>query len=226
MQRTRQRTSRIGSITVMLVEDEILVRSLIKELLQATGNIDVIGEAVNGEEAVRLVKKRCPEVVILDINLTGIGAIEATRVLRRMDESLRILALSPNVDPSVPLRLLEMGIDGVVTKSSTPEELVEAVREVHRGRKYLDTRVARNIVLDRVSGRLSPLDALTPRELEVMTWIAKGRRVTEIASALSRSPKTISTLRSRVFRKLDVHSDVEVALLAIRHRLVKLDFLC
>ena len=226
MERTRQRTSRIGSITVMLVEDEILVRSLIKELLQSTGNIDVIGEAVNGEEAVRLVKKRCPEVVVLDINLSGIGAIEATRVLRRMDESMRILALSPHVDPSVPLRLLEMGIDGVITKSSTPEELVEAVREVHRGRKYLDARVARNIVLDRVSGRLSPLDALTPRELEVMSWIAKGRRVTEIAAALSRSPKTISTLRSRVFRKLDVHTDVEVALLAIRHRLVKLDFLC
>ena len=221
-----QRTSRIGSIKVVLVEDEILVRSLIKELLQATGNIDVIGEAVNGEEAVRLVKKRCPEVVVLDINLAGIGAIEATRLLRRVDESIRLLALSPNVDPSVPLRLLEMGVDGVVTKSSTPEELVEAVREVHRGRKYLDTRVARNIVLDRVSGRLSPLDALTPREIEVMTWIAKGRRVAEIAAALARSPKTISTLRSRVFRKLDVHSDVEVALLAIRHRLVKLDFLC
>ena len=221
-----QRKSRIGSIKVVLVEDEILVRSLIKELLQATGNIDVIGEAVNGEEAVRLVKKRCPEVVVLDINLAGIGAIEATRLLRRVDESIRLLALSPNVDPSVPLRLLEMGVDGVVTKSSTPEELVEAVREVHRGRKYLDTRVARNIVLDRVSGRLSPLDALTPREIEVMTWIAKGRRVAEIAAALARSPKTISTLRSRVFRKLDVHSDVEVALLAIRHRLVKLDFLC
>ena len=221
-----QRKNRIGSIKVVLVEDEILVRSLIKELLQATGNIDVIGEAMNGEEAVRLVKKRCPEVVVLDINLAGIGAIEATRLLRRVDESIRLLALSPNVDPSVPLRLLEMGVDGVVTKSSTPEELVEAVREVHRGRKYLDTRVARNIVLDRVSGRLSPLDSLTPREIEVMTWIAKGRRVAEIAAALARSPKTISTLRSRVFRKLDVHSDVEVALLAIRHRLVKLDFLC
>ena len=221
-----QRKSRIGSIKVVLVEDEILVRTLIRELLQATGNIEVIGEAMNGEEAVRLVKKRCPEVVVLDINLAGIGAIEATRLLRRVDESIRLLALSPNVDPSVPLRLLEMGVDGVVTKSSTPEELVEAVREVHRGRKYLDTRVARNIVLDRVSGRLSPLDALTPREIEVMTWIAKGRRVAEIAAALARSPKTISTLRSRVFRKLDVHSDVEVALLAIRHRLVKLDFLC
>ena len=221
-----QRKSRVGSIKVVLVEDEILVRSLIKELLQATGNIDVIGEAMNGEEAVRLVKKRSPEVVVLDINLAGIGAIEATRLLRRVDESIRLLALSPNVDPSVPLRLLEMGVDGVVTKSSTPEELVEAVREVHRGRKYLDTRVARNIVLDRVSGRLSPLDSLTPREIEVMTWIAKGRRVAEIAAALARSPKTISTLRSRVFRKLDVHSDVEVALLAIRHRLVKLDFLC
>ena len=115
-----QRTSRIGSIKVVLVEDEILVRSLIKELLEATGNIDVIGEAVNGEEAVRLVKKRCPEVVVLDINLTGIGAIEATRLLRRVDESIRLLALSPNVDPNVPLRLLEMGVDGVVTKSSSP----------------------------------------------------------------------------------------------------------
>ena len=221
-----RRTSRIGSIKVVLVEDEILVRSLIRKLLESTGNIDVVGEAVNGEEAVRLVKKTRPEVVVLDINLAGIGAIEATRLLRRVDESIRLLALSPNVDPSVPLRLLEMGVDGVVTKSSSPEEFVEAVRDVHRGRRHLDLRVARNIVLDRVSGRLSPLDALTPREMEVMTWIAKGSRVAEIAAALARSPKTISTLRSRVFRKLDVNSDVQLALLAIRHRLVKLDFLC
>jgi len=221
-----RRTSRIGSIKVVLVEDEILVRSLIRKLLESTGNIDVIGEAVNGEEAVRLVKKTRPEVVVLDINLAGIGAIEATRLLRRVDESIRLLALSPNVDPSVPLRLLEMGVDGVVTKSSSPEEFVEAVRDVHRGRRHLDLRVARNIVLDRVSGRLSPLDALTPREMEVMTWIAKGSRVADIATALARSPKTISTLRSRVFRKLDVNSDVQLALLAIRHRLVKLDFLC
>ena len=221
-----QRRSKLGSIKVVLVEDEILVRSLIKTLLESTGNIDVIGEAVNGEEAVQLVKKTCPEVVVLDINLTGIGAIEATRLLRRVDDSIRLLALSPNVDPSVPMRLLEMGVDGVITKSSTPEEFVEAVREVHQGRRHLDSRVARNIVLDRVSGRLSPLDALTPREIEVMTWIAKGSRVPEIATALARSPKTISTLRSRVFRKLDVHSDVELALLAIRHRLIKLDFVC
>lgn len=221
-----RRTSRIGSIKVLLVEDEILVRSLIRKLLESTGNIDVVGEAVNGEEAVHLVKKTRPEVVVLDINLAGIGAIEATRLLRRVDESIRLLALSPNVDPSVPLRLLEMGVDGVVTKSSSPEEFVEAVRDVHQGRRHLDVRVARNIVLDRVSGRLSPLDALTPREMEVMTWIAKGNRVAEIAAALARSPKTISTLRSRVFRKLDVNSDVQLALLAIRHRLVKLDFLC
>ena len=220
-----QRTSKIGSIRVILVEDEILVRSLIKERLEATGNIEIVGEAINREEAVRLVKKRSPEVVVLDTNLTGIGAIEATRLLRRVDDSVRLVALSPNVDPSVPLRLLEMGVDGYVTKSSMPEELEEAIREVHRGRKYLDPRVARNIVLDQVSGRMSPLDILTPREIEIMTWIAKGKKVAEIAAALARSPKTISTLRSRVFRKLDVNSDVEVALLAIRHRLVNLDFL-
>ena len=221
-----QRTSRIGSIKVALVEDESLVRALIRKLLESTGSISVVGEATNGEDAARLVKNRSPEVVVLDINLTGIGAIESARLLRRVDESIRLLALGPRVDPSLPLRLLEMGVDGFVTKSSTPDEFVEAVREVHRGRKYLDARVARNIVLDQVSGRLSPLDTLTPREIEIMTWIAKGSRVAEIAEALARSPKTISTLRSRVLRKLGVKNDVEVTLLAIRHRLVPLDFLC
>lgn len=117
-----------------------------------------------------------------------------------------------------------MGVDGYVTKSSTPDALVDAVREVHRGRRYLDSRVACNIVLDQVSGRLSPLDALTPRELEVMSWIAKGKRIADISAALSRSPKTISTLRSRLMRKLDVRTDVEIVLLAIRHRLVKLNY--
>ena len=221
-----QRRSRLGSIKVVLVEDELLVRSLIKELLEESGNISVVGEAANGEEAIGLVRKRTPEVVVLDVNLAGIGVIEATRLLRRVDESVRLLALGPHVDPSIPLRLLEMGVDGFVTKSCDPKEFVEAVREVHGGRRYIDARVARNIVLDQVSGRISPLDILTPRELEIMTWIARGSRVSEIAEALSRSPKTISTLRSRVLRKLNVQTDVAVTLLAIRHRLVKLDYLC
>lgn len=220
-----QRPSRIGSIKVVLVEDEAMVRSLMKERLEATGNIDVVGEANDGEDAVQLVRKRRPQIIVLDTNLAGIGAIEAARLLRRVDESIRILALGPNVeDRSVPLRLLEMGVDGYVTKSSTPDALVDAVREVHRGRRYLDSRVACNIVLDQVSGRLSPLDALTPRELEVMSWIAKGKRIADISAALSRSPKTISTLRSRLMRKLDVRTDVEIVLLAIRHRLVKLNY--
>ena len=220
-----QRPSRIGSIKVVLVEDEAMVRSLMKERLEATGNINVVGEANDGEDAVQLVRKRRPQIIVLDTNLAGIGAIEAARLLRRVDESIRILALGPNVeDRSVPLRLLEMGVDGYVTKSSTPDALVDAVREVHRGRRYLDSRVACNIVLDQVSGRLSPLDALTPRELEVMSWIAKGKRIADISAALSRSPKTISTLRSRLMRKLDVRTDVEIVLLAIRHRLVKLNY--
>ena len=220
-----QRPSRIGSIKVVLVEDEAMVRSLMKERLEATGNIDVVGEANDGEDAVQLVRNRRPQIIVLDTNLAGIGAIEAARLLRRVDESIRILALGPNVeDRSVPLRLLEMGVDGYVTKSSPPDALVDAVREVHRGRRYLDSRVACNIVLDQVSGRLSPLDALTPRELEVMSWIAKGKRIADISTALSRSPKTISTLRSRLMRKLDVRTDVEIVLLAIRHRLVKLNY--
>ena len=221
-----QRRSDSGLIKVALVEDEALVRTLIKDLLQQSGKIKVIGEASNGEEAVHVVKKTGPEVVVLDVSLSGIGAMEVTRLLRRVDDSIRLVALSPNVDPSVPLRLFDMGIDAYLTKSSEPQEVIEAVQEVHQGRKYLDSRIARNIVLDRVNGRTSPLDILTPREIEIMTWIAKGKRVAEIAAALARSPKTISTLRSRVFRKLDVNSDVGVALLAIRHRLVKLDFIC
>lgn len=221
-----QQLRRTGSIRVLLVEDEALFRTLMKERLETTGRIEVVGEASSGEEAVQLVRIRRPEVVVLDINLAGMGGVETTRILKRIDASLQILALSPSVDCNVPLRLLEMGVDGYVSKACAPNELVNAVRDVHNGDGYLDTRVARDIVLDHVSGRSSPLDALTPRELEVMTWIAKGKRVAEIAEALSRSPKTISTLRSRIVRKLEVRTDVEITLVALRYRVVKLNFHC
>lgn len=221
-----QQPRRNGSIRALLVADEALFRALMKERLESSGRIEVVGEASSGEEAVQMARIRRPKVVVLDINLAGMGGVETTRLLKRVDGSVQVLALSPSVDCNVPLRLLAMGVNGYVSKACTPNELVHAVRDVHNGDGYLDTRVAREIVLDHVNGRTSPLDALTPRELEVMTWIAKGKRVTEIAQALSRSPKTISTLRSRIIRKLDVSTDVEITLVALRYRVVKLNFHC
>lgn len=221
-----QQRRRTGSIRALLVADEALFRALIKERLESSGRIEVVGEASSGEEAVQMARIRRPQVVVLDINLAGMSGVETSRLLKRVDGSMQVLALSPSVDCNVPLRLLAMGVNGYVSKACTPNELVHAVRDVYNGDGYLDTRVAREIVLDHVNGRTSPLDALTPRELEVMTWIAKGKRVTEIARALSRSPKTISTLRSRIVRKLDVSTDVEITLVALRYRVVKLNFHC
>ncbi len=221
-----QQRRRNGSIRALLVADEALFRALMKERLESSGRIEVVGEASSGEEALQIARIRRPEVVVLDINLAGMSGVETSRLLKRVDGSLQVLALSPSVDCNVPLRLLAMGVNGYVSKACTPNELVHAVRDVHNGDGYLDTRVAREIVLDHVNGRTSPLDALTPRELEVMTWIAKGKRVSEIAQALSRSPKTISTLRSRIIRKLDVSTDVEITLVALRYRVVKLNFHC
>jgi two-component system invasion response regulator UvrY len=114
-----------------------------------------------------------------------------------------------------------MGVDGYLTKASAPEELIDAVREVHRGRRYVDSKLAQSVVLGQLRGNGSPLEDLTPRELEILSLIIKGQRVTDIANSLCRSPKTISTLRGRIMRKLDAGSDVELTLLALRYGLIE-----
>jgi two-component system invasion response regulator UvrY len=208
-------------IRVMLVDDHDLVRLLMKERLERVAGIEIIAQATTGEEAISKAKEARPDVVLLDVNMPGIGGVETVRVLRRIDDSMKLVIVSVHSDGPFPMRLLEMGVDGYLTKSSAPHELVAAVRMVHQGQRYVDPKLAQSVVLGNLGTNTSPVDTLSARELEVFSLIVKGQRISDIAERLCRSPKTISTLRGRICRKLSVSSDVELTLVALSYGLVE-----
>lgn len=208
-------------IKVLLVDDHDLVRILIRERLEPVHDIDVVAEARSGEEAIRKARQEPFDVVLLDVNMPGIGGLETARVLKRIHPGVKIIVVTVHSDGPFPMAMLEMGVDGYLTKASAPEELLTAVRDVYHGRRFVDPKLAQSVLLGRLAGPASPLDDLTPRELEVLTMIIKGKRIPYIAERLCRSPKTISTLRTRILRKLEAESDVELTLLALRHGLIE-----
>lgn len=208
-------------INVVLVDDHQLVRSGIRRLLEDVEQISVGGEAASGEEALKLVKEIRPDVVLMDVNMPGIGGLEATRKLLRVDENLRIIALTVHVDEPYPTRLLEAGALGYLTKGCNAEEIVAAIKTVNRGERYIGADIARQMALAGLSGMTkNPFDRLSQREVQVMMMITNGHRVQEISDVLCLSPKTVSTYRYRLYEKLGVDNDVELTHMAIRHDMI------
>ena len=208
-------------VRVLLVDDHDLVRTGIRRLLEDNEGIEVVAEARSGEEALSAVQTADPEVVLMDVNMPGMGGLEATRKLLRIKPDLKIIVLSVHVDGLVPRRLLEAGAVGYLTKGCSAEEVVLAVRTVRRGQRYISREVAQNLALNNVTGQGGGLDALSQRELQVLLMITQGRSIQEISDALFLSPKTVSTYRSRIFKKLAVDSDVELTHLALRYGIIE-----
>lgn len=208
-------------IKVALVDDHQLVRSGIRRLLDDADDIEVCGEAASGEEALKLVKQAKPDVVLMDVNMPGIGGLEATRKLLRIDEKLKIIALTVHVDEPYPSRLMEAGALGYLTKGCDEEEIVNAIRTVQRGERYIGADIARQMALSGLSGKnRNPFDRLSQREVQVMMMITRGHKVQEISDVLCLSPKTVSTYRYRLYEKLGVENDVELTHLALRHDMI------
>lgn len=206
----------------MLVDDHELVRIGIRRLLQDISGIKVIGEASNGEEAIRLAKELIPDVVIMDIQMPGIGGLEATRKLLRHNPDIKILALTVCEDEPYPSRLLQAGAAGYITKGTNAEEMIRAIRTIHSGQRYISSEIAQQLALKRFSkSDESPIDILSERELQIMLMITNGQKVQEISEKLCLSPKTVNSYRYRIFEKLKIDSDVELTLLAIRLGLIE-----
>jgi two-component system invasion response regulator UvrY len=209
-------------ITVLLVDDHQLVRSGIKRILQDAPDIDVIAEASSGEEALELLGKVTPQVVLMDLSMPGIGGIEATRKLLRTYPDVRVIALTVYTDSPFPSSLLEAGASGYLTKGCSDKEIVSAIRAVASGERYLVQDVAQQMALDALpSGRKNIFDQLSKRELEVMMMLTSGVSLQEASDRLCLSPKTVSTYRYRLYEKLSVANDVELTHLAIRHGVIK-----
>ncbi len=189
----------------------------IKRLLQDVPGFKVVGVGGTGEEAVQLAKELVPDVVIMDVNMPGIGGLEATRKMIRHNPDIKILALTIYEDEPYPSRLLQAGASGYITKGCDPEEMIRAVRTIHSGQRYISPGIAQQIAIKRVTkGEGSPLDLLSERELQIMLMITQGQKVQDISKKLCLSPKTVNSYRYRIFEKLGINSDVELTLMAMR----------
>ncbi|MDT8404019.1 UvrY/SirA/GacA family response regulator transcription factor [Sulfuriflexus sp.] len=209
------------TIRVLLVDDHELVRTGIRRLLEDFDGIEIMAEAENGEEAVSLVRKDKPDVILMDVNMPGIGGLEATRKLLQIHDDMKIIVVTIHVEEPFPSRLLKAGASGYLTKGCAINEIVEAIRTVHKGKRFIGSDVAQQLAMSILPGNdKSPFETLSQRELQVMLMVTQGQRIQEIAEKLCLSPKTVSTYRYRLFDKLDVKSDVELTHLAMRHGMI------
>lgn len=200
------------AIKVFIVDDHALVRTGFRMILGAEPDIEVVGEADSAEAALPQVRKLKPDVVLCDLHLPGLSGLELTERIVRGDCGSRIIAVSVLEDGPMPRRLLEAGAYGYVGKGCDAAELVQAVRDVSRGKKYLSSAIAQGLALAGLQGESgSPFDTLTPRELEVALLLNKGLRQEAIAKQLSLSAKTVNTHKTRLFDKLGIQDNIALA---------------
>lgn len=209
-------------IRVLLVDDHKLVRSGIRKILDESEDVEVVAEAETGEQALDLAREHEPDVVLMDVNMPGIGGLEATRKLLHFNPKIKVIALSVHRSEPYPGRLLEAGASGYLTKDCSADEIISAVHKVYAGETYIDADIAREMALSRLPGKkaASGLEELSQREMQVMLMVVQGKPIQEISDRLFISPKTVSTYRYRLFEKLGVHNDVELTRLAMRYGLI------
>ncbi|SDG01373.1 two component transcriptional regulator, LuxR family [Onishia taeanensis] len=207
-------------IKVLIADDHHLVRTSIAHLLDAENGIKVVDEAADGEEAVTLARQLRPDVVLMDIRMPGIGGLEATRKIAKTIDDCRVLVLTAFLEETFAQRLLDAGACGFIGKGAEPSEMVQAIRAVFDGKRYVSPTIAQRLVLSKIETPENPFDSLSQRELQVAMMIVNCQRVSDISDSLFLSPKTVNTYRYRIFEKLGVHSDVELTHLGLRHGLV------
>ena len=208
-------------ITVLLVDDHELIRTGVRGILDNAPDIEVTAEASTGEEAIEIVQQTPVDVVLMDVNMPGMGGIEATRRVLRVNPELKVIALTVLDDDPFPTRLHEVGAVGFLTKGCPADEMLRAIRAVYNGHHYIASEVARKHTLTEWYGQGdNPFKQLSSRETQVLLQILEGQKNQEISDILSLSPKTVSTYRQRIYDKLRISNDVELTRLAYRHGII------
>jgi DNA-binding NarL/FixJ family response regulator len=215
-------------IRVVIADDHHLVRQGVSALLEKGGDIEVVGEAANGQDALELVERLLPDVLVIDIGMQRLNGLEAVSRLRSLGLKTRALILSMYSDDTLVRQALRNGARGYLLKRSISEELLLAVRAVSRGDAFLCPEVSESLVVSLPesrddSGEMEPLSRLTPREREVLQLIAGGSTNSRIAKTLVLSEKTVEKHRGHLMAKLSVHDTAALVRFAIKHGLVALD---
>lgn len=210
-------------INLVIIEEFSLIRLGLRQLLQKDQSIKVIGESGKGSEALQLVRTLNPHVVLLDINLPDVSGLEVTHWLIANNKTLKILIVTSNDSELYSKRLLEAGALGYISKNSTPEELINAINSVYKGKPFIDETMAHNLALSNIDRNKDYLSKLSDREIEVIRMAIKGMTIKEIVEKLHINDKTIHSYRSRIFQKLHVKNDVELLIKALQHNMIKIE---
>jgi two-component system, NarL family, invasion response regulator UvrY len=203
-------------INILLVDDHAIVREGYRALLAKQPGLQVVAEAGDGARAYNLFKQFQPDLTITDISLPGSSGLELIARIKQRQADAKILVFSMHQNPGFAARALRAGALGYVTKSSPPEELLRAIREVHAGRHLLSADIALALALEKLGGERIALETLTVREFEILRLLVDGQSNEEIARILNISPKTVGNCHYLIKRKLGVASDIELTRLAIK----------
>ena len=202
-------------IRVFLLDDHGLMRAGYRMMLEPQADIEVVGEASSGDEALPLIRRLKPDVVLCDLHMPGVSGLDITERLVKGKSSSRVIIVSVQVDGPMPRRLLDAGAFGYLGKCGDAAELLKAIREVARGRRYLGADIAQALALGDRGG--SPFDLLSRREMEISLLFCQGLRAEDIARKLSLSGKTVATHKYRMFDKLGIKDTVALARMAAQH---------
>jgi two-component system response regulator NreC len=216
----------MGRVRILLADDHTLVRQGLRKLLEECPDWEVIAEAGDGREAVRLAEQHKPDVAILDVAMPLLNGIEATRQITKRVPSTRVLVLSMHADEAYVTQILQAGATGYLLKDSADVDLLKAVGEAAQGRSFFSPAIARVMLDDYVrqladKGVTDRYESLSEREREIFQLIAEAKTNKEIAALLNVSPSTVETHRAHIMEKLDLHSAAEIVLYAVRRGVIR-----
>lgn len=211
-------------IKVLIADDHSIVRAGLRRLVEESGEMEVVAEAADGNEAIRLIREILPDVAVVDITMPGgIDGLEVISQVKSLAPDLPVLILTMHEEGQYVVRAIEAGAMGYITKQSAPEQLVDAIRKVHNGGRFLTDEAAEALALRIAKGSegQSSLDALSMRELQVLRRLAMGHTNREIANAYHISIKTVDTYRARLLKKLGLRNNAELSRYAIQNNLIE-----
>jgi DNA-binding NarL/FixJ family response regulator len=214
-------------IKVVLAQDQRLLREGIRLVIETDPELQVVGEAGDGYDCLKLIEQLRPDVAVVDIVMPRLNGIEAVRVISTSHPSVKTIILSLHADNEYIYRALQAGAKGFLLKESSGRDLVEAIHAVHRNSRCLSPQVTESIIMGYLKGTnqelSSPLENLSIREREVLQLVTEGKTSVQIARLLYLSPKTVETYRSRIMSKLNLHSTADLVKFALRHGLADCD---